>query len=42
MVGMNAVFALIAYPAGRLADRLGPEGVTYLEASVTPGNGAST
>lgn len=24
MVGMNVVFALVAYPAGRLADRLGP------------------
>ena len=27
MVGMNAVFALVAYPAGRLADRLGPQGL---------------
>jgi len=27
MVGMNAVFAVIAYPAGRLADRLGTRGL---------------
>ncbi len=27
MVGMNAVFALVAFPAGRLADRLGPRGL---------------
>ena len=27
MVGMNAAFALVAYPAGRLADRLGPRGL---------------
>jgi len=27
LVGMNAVFALVAWPAGRLADRLGPGGL---------------
>jgi MFS family permease len=27
MVGMNIVFALIAYPAGRMSDRMGPRGL---------------
>jgi len=34
MVGMNAVFALVAYPAGRLADRLGTRGLLAIGTAV--------
>jgi MFS family permease len=34
MVGMNAVFALVAYPAGRLADRLGTRGLLTIGTAV--------
>ena len=34
MVGMNVVFALVAYPAGRMADRLGTRGLLAVGTAV--------